>query len=206
MGLSITAVYARLPPISIFTTQEPPLTAAFLVNIAYSIMLSRTLALSRYLIVLAVVGSLVAALALLLYGVVELAIILWETIITGAVSSKGAKALALTFIEIVDLFLLSTVFYIIALGLYELFIDDTIDVPRWLEIHTLDDLKNKLTGVVVVVMSVLFLGQVVTWDGQRDLMGFGLGVAAVIAALTYFLSQQHGKKPKGKTNGDTNEQ
>ena len=165
-------------------------------------MVSRLFSLSRYLIILAVIGSMVAAIALSLYGVIELGSTIWDTVITGAVSSKGAKALALTLIEIVDLFLLSTVFYIIALGLYELFIDDSIEVPAWLEIHTLDDLKNKLTGVVVVVMSVLFLGQVVTWDGQRDLMGYGIGVAAVIAALTYFLSQQQGKKPKGKPNGD----
>ena len=46
--------------------------------------------------------------------------------------------------------------------------------------------------VVVVVMGVLFLGQVVTWDGQRDLLGYGVGIAAVIAALTWFSSQ----KPK----------
>lgn len=51
----------------------------------------------------------------------------------------------------------------------------------------MDDLKNKLAGVVVVVMAVLFLGQVVAWDGERDLLRFGAAIALVIASLTYFL-------------------
>ena len=53
-----------------------------------------------------------------------------------------------------------------------------------------------LVVVVVVVLSVLFLGAVVGWDGSRDLLGFGAGVAMVIAALTYFLSTA--KSEKGK--------
>ncbi len=155
-------------------------------------MMQRFISASRYLIVIPALGSFVAAAALLLYGAVEIAHLLGETVAVG-VSSKGAKALALALIEIVDLFLLGTVFYIIALGLYELFIDDRVPLPAWLSIQNLDDLKNKLTGVVILVMAVLFLGQVVTWDGQRDLLGYGGAIALVIAALTYFLSQQ-GKK------------
>ena len=90
--------------------------------------------------------------------------------------------------------MLGTVIYIIAIGLYELFIDDQIQLPDWLEIHTLDDLKDKLIGVIVVVLAVLFLGQIVAWDGQRDLLSYGVSIALVIAALTYFL---RGKAAKG---------
>lgn len=143
---------------------------------------------SRYLVVVAVLGSLVAAVALFVYGAVETFSVVVDTAARAEVSSKGAKVLALAFIEIVDLFLLGTVFLIIALGLYELFVDEGLKLPKWLVIRTLDDLKNKLAGVVVVVMAVLFLGQVVTWDGQRELVGFGVAIAAVIAALTWFLA------------------
>ncbi|MBA3534855.1 MAG: YqhA family protein [Ardenticatenales bacterium] len=156
--------------------------------------MQRLLSISRYLIIIAVVGSFIASLTILLYGIFEIFHLVAETVAVGAVSSKGAKALALASIEIIDLFLLGTVFYIIALGLYELFIDDQLPVPDWLVIHTLDDLKNKLIGVVIVVMAVLFLGQVVTWDGQRDLLGFGAAIALVIAALTYFLGQKSKKE------------
>lgn len=153
---------------------------------------------SRYLIFIPALGSFIAATTLIIYGGVEIVQLVLEIFETG-VSSKGAKALALAFIEVVDLFLLGTVFYIIALGLYELFIDEHIPLPAWLTIHTLDDLKNKLTGVVILVMGVLFLGQVVTWDGERNLLSYGGAIALVIAALTYFLSQRSGKD---KTNAE----
>lgn len=161
-------------------------------------MLRPVLASSRYLVLAAVAGALVAAFALFAYGVAETVVVIVDAVSRGEVSSKGAKALTLAFIEIVDLFLLGTVFLMIALGLYELFIDENLTLPKWLSFTSFDDLKNKLVGVVVVVLSVLFLGAVVGWDGSRDLLGFGTGVALVIAALTYFLSTA--KSDKGKTD------
>jgi uncharacterized membrane protein YqhA len=157
-------------------------------------MISRLIAGSRYLIIFAVVAIFAAAVLLLLYGGVQTALMVAETISAGSVSSKGAKALILTIIELVDLFLLATVLYVIAAGLYELFVDKSILLPSWLEIVDLDDLKDKLIKVVIVVLGVLFLGQVISWDGTRDLLGFGAAVALVIAALTYFLSQKARKE------------
>jgi uncharacterized membrane protein YqhA len=157
-------------------------------------MTSRFIAASRYAILIAVACVFAAATALLLYGAI-LTYGLVAELFGSAVGSKGAKALILAAIELVDLFLLATVMYVIAIGLYELFIDDHVRLPRWLEIHNLDDLKDKLIGVVIVVLGVLFLGQVISWDGQRDLLGFGAAIALVVAALTYFLGQKL-KKPK----------
>lgn len=157
--------------------------------------MSRILSSSRFLVVVAVAGCLVASLVLLVYGTVEMAQEIVGVIQKG-VSAKGAKDLALIFIEIVDLFLLATVFLIISLGLYELFVDDTLPLPHWLQIHDLDDLKDKLLGVVIVVMAVSFLGQVVKWDGNTNLLVIGGGIAAVVAALTWFLSQKGAKKAK----------
>jgi len=196
----------------------------------------RVLAFSRFLIVVAVVGCFVCACGLLFYGAKETFVLAAGTF-SGAL---GGKKLLLHSIEAVDVFLLATVFYIIALGLYELFVDDTIPVPAWLEIHTLkriseevvhrerglssphkprsglapelsppvhlfeiqagwkarapgeplplryalDDLKAKLLGVVATILGVLFLGQVVSWDGERNLGPYGVAIAAVILAIT----------------------
>ncbi|MEL7460999.1 MAG: YqhA family protein [Pseudomonadota bacterium] len=150
-------------------------------------MLNRALAATRYLMIVPVIGSFLGATALLVYGGLETVQLLSNTIAEGEVSRKGAKALAIEFIEIIDLFLLGTVFYIIALGLYELFIEPNIGLPDWLEIRTLDDLKNKLVKVVIVVLGVLFLGHVVAWDGATDVVYLGGGIALVVAALTWFL-------------------
>lgn len=158
--------------------------------------LLRLLGASRYLIILAVLSTLAAGTALLVYGTVETFSIL-RGLVTGTGSLKGAKGLILAVIDLTDLFLLATVLYVIAIGLFELFIDDRLDLPNWLEIHDLNDLKEKLIGVIIVVLAVLFLGQVATWDGVRDLLGYGTATALVIAALTWFVSQK-GKKERDK--------
>ena len=161
-------------------------------------MLASLLNGSRYMVIIAVLGSLAAAAALFIYGAAETVSVISHTIGKMDISSKGAKQLALSFIEIVDLFLLGTVLLMIALGLYELFIDNKLKLPEWLQIRTFDDLKNKLVGVVLVVLAVLFLGHEVAWDGSRDLLGFGLAIAAVIAALTFFLMASKGGKDAAK--------
>lgn len=151
-------------------------------------MLRPVLSASRFVVFAAVLGALAASVSLFVYGLAETVVAIAQAIAKAEISSKGAKALALEFIEIVDLFLLGTVMLMIALGLYELFIDPDLPLPDWLQIRTFDDLKHKLIGVVIVVLGVLFLGHVVAWDGQRDLLRFGAGIALVIAALSYFLS------------------
>ncbi len=50
--------------------------------------------------------------------------------------------------------------------------------------------------MVIVVLGVFFLGQVVAWDGTRDLLPLGAAIALAIAALTFFL-RTPGSKPVG---------
>ena len=75
------------------------------------------------------------------------------------VVTQGTK-LKLTIVEIltaVDAILLGTVLLVIGYGLYELFIDEDLEVPLWLQVQDLDDLKSKLIGVVVAIISVIFV-------------------------------------------------
>ena len=77
-------------------------------------------------------------------------------------------------------------FYIIALGLYELFIAKA-PLPGWLEICDLDDLKDKLLGLVIIALAVLILGETLTWNGSGDILSFGLAIAAGIAAISAYI-------------------
>jgi uncharacterized membrane protein YqhA len=149
-------------------------------------MLKKILEKSRFLVAIAVTGSLVAALVLLLFGIYEIG----ETLLKIPAGAVDSKTVVLKFIEIVDSFLLATVFILIAIGLYELFIDAALDVPEWLAINSLDDLKAKLVGVVIIVLAVIFLGHTARWTSGQDIFYLGGGVAAVIFALTYFLKQK----------------
>ncbi|UZJ42139.1 YqhA family protein [Prosthecochloris sp. SCSIO W1101] len=157
----------------------------------------------RYMVIIGVIGAFIAAVSLFIYGGVLTVQQIIDTIQTGYVSSKGSKALMLSFVEIADIFLIGTVMYIISTGLYELFIDDNIEVPDWLEIHTLDDLKQKLIGVVIVVMSVVFLGHVIKWHGETEIVYYGAAIAFVVVALTYFTGQKKKTVPEKKTDADS---
>lgn len=163
----------------------------------------RILSSSRYLIGFAVVGAFVAAVLLLVFGLVyEMRLILATPL--GELDSKNMKLMVVSLIEIIDILLLGTGFYLIALGLYELFIDDSLPLPDWLVIHNFDDLKSKLISIAIVVLGVTFLSQALRWDGEQDLLGYGLAVGVVIAALTYFLSVK-GKKAASHAEKDETE-
>src|SRR4030043_1491177 len=119
-------------------------------------MMRKFLSNSRYIILIAVLGALIASVTLVVIAGIETIQIVINTF-TERVDGKSVKLLAISFIEIIDVLLLGTVFYITALGLYELFIDEELPTPSWLHITQLDDLKSKLIGVVVVILAVAFL-------------------------------------------------
>ena len=99
----------------------------------------------------------------------------------------ASKHLAVDFLQLVDIFLLGTALYIIALGLYELFVDDSLPMPKWLVIATFEDLKEKLIGVIIVLLGVSYLGTAVTWAGDKSILNLGVATAAVILALAIAL-------------------
>lgn len=138
---------------------------------------------SRYLILVAVIGAYLAAAIVILYGGLLLLHIISELFLHPNLSTGSGRQLALECIELVDTFLLGTAFFIVAVGLYELFINRHA-APGWLHVSTLEDLKAKLLGVVIVVLSVSFLEQIINWDGRRDILSLGIAEALVIGAIT----------------------
>ena len=86
----------------------------------------------------------------------------------------------------VDAILLGTVLLVIGYGLYELFVDTNIDVPTWLQINDLDDLKSKLIGVVAAIIAVVFVGVFVDSNRSEDVVAYGLGAGALLAGLAIF--------------------
>ncbi|WP_343604668.1 YqhA family protein [Roseateles sp.] len=155
--------------------------------------MSRLLAATRHMMLLAVVGSLIVALALLCFGggLVALTVFRLATGQTGLSASDG-KQLSLVAIEIIDLFLIATVAYVTAVGLYKLFVGRDVPGLLHLGIDSLDQLKHKIIGVVIVALGVLFLGAAMNHDGTPGLLYLGVATALVIAALTYFMRQDPG--------------
>ena len=62
-------------------------------------------------------------------------------------------------VEYVHTFLIGTVLYITAVGLYQLFIKE-VEFVGWLKIESTEELETNLIGVTVVVLAVNFMGAV----------------------------------------------
>lgn len=151
----------------------------------------RLVAWTRFIVIVPVLGLFTAAIAMVVLATVD-AFRVIASVVTMQASLKSAT---IGFIELADVYLLAIVLYIMALGLFELFIDDRLPLPEWLEFHHLDDLKEKLVSVIIVVLAVFFLGKVIDGGaGYLELLYLGGGIASMIGALTYFVGRVLGKK------------
>jgi uncharacterized membrane protein YqhA len=152
-------------------------------------MLFRFLAASRFLLVVPVIGCVLLTLGVVVMGFGRIVTAGVKVVQVGDLSAKAAKTMSLAVIEIIDLFLIGTVAYITAVGLYKLFIsDDEIRLPTRLSINNLKDLENKIIGVLVAALAVAFLGHATGSDQPADLLNYGGGMALVIASLAYFMN------------------
>jgi uncharacterized membrane protein YqhA len=138
---------------------------------------------SRFLIILAVLGTFASSATLQVFGLLRVIAVVLDLIRARDLSSAAAKSLIADTVSIIDIFLIGTVLFVISAGLYQLFVHKEIALPGWLRIESLDDLKDNLTEVIIVAILVAFLGQAVEWTGDVSILAFGLAVGAVIVAV-----------------------
>ena len=144
--------------------------------------MNHILANTRYAVFIPAMESILGALLLMFQGSVAMVRAIIDVI------ENGTK-LKVTIVEIltaVDGILLGTVLLVIGYGLYELFIDEDIDVPAWLQVHDLDDLKSKLIGVVVAIIAVIFVGVFVDSNRAGDVISYGVGAGAIVTGLAFY--------------------
>ena len=142
----------------------------------------KILGLTRYAVLVPAVASIIGALLLMAQGSIAMIFVVVDAI-SQATSLKESIVEVLTAI---DAILLGTVLLVIGYGLYELFIDTEIQVPQWLQVNDLDDLKSKLIGVVVAIIAVVFVGVFVDSNRADDVVSYGLGAGALVLALAVF--------------------
>jgi uncharacterized membrane protein YqhA len=80
---------------------------------------------------------------------------------------------------------------VVAIGMYQLFINATVAVPDWMRVTSLGDLKAQLLNVVVVLLAVTFLAVAVSWTAGRDILYFGTAIGGVMVALAGYNIAQH---------------
>lgn len=155
--------------------------------------MNRVIAFTRFAVFIPAMASILGAVLLMIQGSVEMI----RTIINAAVNGTKLKLTIVEVLTAVDAILLGTVLLVIGYGLYELFIDEDLEVPVWLQVHDLDDLKSKLIGVVVALIAVIFVGVFVDTNRAEDVISFGVGAGALVTGLALFSYAT--KKEKSKT-------
>ena len=170
-------------------------------------VLRNILASSRYLIIISVVGTLVGSIIVLGYGAITVVVVLIHIFfVRNLFTTDDVKIVAVSSVELIDLFLLSTILYIVSLGLYKLFIDSKLPLPDWLEIADLNDLKERILGVILVLLAISFLGYVVEWQfGDYSILALGVAVGLVLFALSYSLTAGAFNRKPVETNKSNEE-
>ncbi|MDA0990277.1 MAG: YqhA family protein [Verrucomicrobia bacterium] len=150
----------------------------------------------RYVILLGVAGLLVGSLVIFVVGaastigVVEMAI--------SGILREGTHLTASTYGDIIvkvilciDDFLLGIVLLVFGLGTYDLFVSridpatEQTDVrPHWLVFDSLDELKNVLGRVTLMILTINFLRLVVE-TGARDIYKDPIDVALLGGAILF---------------------
>lgn len=160
----------------------------------------RTLWNSRFVVVVAVIASMAAAIAVFFMTTVDV----WYAIAHIAhyadpsLGPEARKAMhddtVTHIVEVVDGYLLATVMVIFALGLYELFVSD-IDEARGsrtsskiLVIENLDDLKSRLAKVILMILIVKLFEHAVKMHMENVLDLLYLGGAIALVGLALYLT------------------
>lgn len=140
---------------------------------------------SRYLVLIAVIGLLLSAAAVLIFGGIMAVTVTLETFQHAEFNAESARLFSTELIELIDLFLLGTVLLITSIGLYQLFIQPNMRLPEWLSVANLEQLKFNLLAVIIVMLTVIFLGAAAgEWESGVEMLAFGGGIAAVILAIS----------------------
>ena len=154
--------------------------------------MKRIVGLSRYLVLAAVLGFALLSIATFIWGGAK-TVLLFSDLLDGAWRKDFSLVKLL---QVIDTYLLAIVQLIVALGLYELFIGD-LDLPDWLHIRSLDDLKKSVVDVLVIFVAIKGVEVLFDSGTSADRLRSVGAVALLIGALTMFrlVKVVSGKKP-----------
>lgn len=148
----------------------------------------------RYITVLAVLLSIISAFSLIVLGSWDIiqAVIFYNPLFDDSISNNNE--LLFKIISAIDLFLIGIVLLIFGFGIYELFVSE-IDFANakftesTLKIRDLDQLKNKIIKVIIIVLIVKFFEKVLKFSENfkdpMDILYFSISILSI--CLGYYL-------------------
>jgi uncharacterized membrane protein YqhA len=165
---------------------------------------------SRFVIMVAVVGSLLAGFTIFYMATVDVVNLFWHALhyADSGITEEARKALhdgtVSHIVEVVDGYLLAIVMLIFSLGLYELFISDIDQAhgskssSKILVVNNLDDLKSRLAKVILMILIVTLFEQALNMklSTPLDLVYLGGSIALISLALYLTHASEVGVSPE----------
>lgn len=152
--------------------------------------LRRVLGPVRYIAIIAVIGLLATSVATFGWSVAR-TVLFVSDLFEGKWRSDDQ---VVSLLKTIDTYLLALVQLIIVVGLYELFIGE-LDVPEWLKIDSLDDLKKSIIDILVVFVAVKGIEGLLKQKDPLDALTFVGAATSLILGLTLFrIAKVAGKK------------
>ena len=154
---------------------------------------------SRFIVILAVVFGLIGAIILFIVASIDIwsvAVMTFKVVLHMIPHPEHFhEDIVASIIGAVDLYLIAVVMFIFAFGLYELFISEIDEAngkngSQILAIHSLDQLKDKIAKVIVMVLVVNFFQRVLhtNFTTPKEMMYFAFSITALAAGL-YLLNK-----------------
>jgi uncharacterized membrane protein YqhA len=151
---------------------------------------------SRFIVILAVVFGLIGAVILFLvasFDIASIASYAWHGLLSHPHPEGFHENIVASIIGAVDLYLIAVVMFIFSFGIYELFIshiDEAESHGKILAISSLDQLKDKIAKVIVMVLIVNFFQRVLhtSFTAPIEMLHFALSIMALALGL-FFLSK-----------------
>jgi uncharacterized membrane protein YqhA len=149
---------------------------------------------SRYIIVTGVIFSILSAIVLFLIGSYEIIEAMLHN--TPLTDEDFHANLLVKVIGAVDLYLIGLVLMIFGFGIYELFISK-IDVARGnldvtiLEVENLDELKQKIIKVIIMVLIVSFFERVLKMSYETPLEMLYFAISILALSVGVYLVRKH---------------
>lgn len=143
----------------------------------------RSLTLTKYIVIIGVVGLLVAALTGFVVALTETFNLVRYVI--EHLTDPELEIEEVYFIKLVDGFLVSTGLLVFGLGLFEIFIQP-LNLPEALKFSTIGQLKSTLANIIILTLAVSFLTFVQEGQEPQAILLKGAGIAAVIIVLVFF--------------------
>ena len=156
---------------------------------------------SRLLVILAVISSLLGSMVLFIIGSLDMIDVLlktWGYYILGDHSYDLHAKVVGELIGAIDLYLMAVVLLIFSFGIYELFVSQIDEAKesessQILEIHSLDELKDKIAKVIIMVLIVKYFQMLLdmSFNGALEMLYLAISILGLSLAL-FFLHKAGG--------------